>query len=215
MLAVRLRLSLSLCVSECSRLRECMSTCEARRACPKMSSFGTVCKAWRLLCSSGRAARVQVARRIRCTVRGRRGRRPRRPAHGVPDRHDRDADRRRRLMRACGGRRRQIVRRECVGRFPADGLRVVFRGRQLLLQPWGAEGRSRVCAARVRWCASFIAAATATECNCVSMWVGMWVCHERVRVCEGVHVFVCVRASACVCVFASERARVCGRVCVL
>jgi hypothetical protein len=88
-----------------------------------------------LLCSVGRAARVQVARRIRCTVRGR----PRR-RHQLPHGHVPHCVRR--LMRTCSGRRRQAVRRNCGGHIYSDvvpshhpdWLRVVFGGRQLLLQ---------------------------------------------------------------------------------
>jgi hypothetical protein len=80
--------------------------------------YGVRCES--SLCSSGRGARVQVTRRIRCSVRGRQRRR-----HELPGGHGLNDDRRRH-MRARGGRRRKTVRRECVLRFNSGWLRVVF-----------------------------------------------------------------------------------------
>ncbi len=133
--SANIRVSGCVCACDCVCVGPCVTICACSRVCEclRVSSFGTVCKAWRLLCSAGRAARVQVARRIRCTVWTRRRTNPLQQHVRRTD-HDPNLDRRRH-MRACGGRRRKTVRRESDENCCHAGwLRVVRCGRQLLLQ---------------------------------------------------------------------------------
>jgi hypothetical protein len=164
------------------------------------------------LCSFGRGARVQVARRIRCTVRGRQRRR-----HQLPGRHAHIADLRRRMRARSGCRRKAVQREFAVGEydetdkiFRAGWLLLVFCGRQLLLQH-RFRGRSRVCAARVRRCARFYTAAISTEGNECVLCLCMCVC---VCVCECVCVSVRARARACACACVCSFVLVCDRVVV-
>ncbi len=130
-------------------------------ACRRRSTFAVRARCESSFCSSGRAARVQPEE----LVRSRRSQDRRLPVGNIPGAELC-------VMRGRGGHRRKTVRRQRQRRKPrqghleddllhAGGLRLVFCGRQLLLQycytlrgPSHNNVSLRIFAARVRRCAS-------------------------------------------------------------
>jgi hypothetical protein len=200
--------SANICVSGCVCVCDYVCDCVCDYVC--VGPYEDICA-----CSSGRGARVQVARRIRCAIWTRRRtytlqQRAQRTVHGP------NLDRRRH-MRACGGRCRKTVRRESdENGCHAGWLRVVLCGRQLLLQQskWNGSHQihrfflgSCVCAAGVRRCAWFYISENQSSTH---MCLGVCAC-VCARGCARVFVssFVCACACVCACVCACLCAFVC------